>query len=176
MSTDLSYPIGRPELRQRLAAEERPALIEHIAQMPTRLVAAVDGLTAPQLDTRYRPGGWTVRQLTHHIGDSHMNAFIRMKYALTEDKPAIKGYDQAVWAETADSKIPPVGVSLALLENLHIRWVILMRSLAPEDWGRQMNHSERGLVSLDENLNYYAWHSRHHVAHITALREREGWR
>lgn len=176
MNTDLSYPIGQPELRHHLKAEERPAMIEIFAQMPARLAAAVAGLTAQQLDTRYRPGGWTVRQLTHHIGDSHMNAFIRMKFALTEDKPTIKGYDQAVWAETADSKIPPVGVSLALLENLHIRWVILMQSLSSEDWARPLMHSERGLLTLDENLCYYSWHCRHHVAHITALREREGWR
>jgi uncharacterized damage-inducible protein DinB len=163
-------------MRKRLTAEERPALIENIAQMPARLTAAVEGLTAPQLDARYRPGGWTVRQLTHHIGDSHMNAFIRMKFALTENRPAIKGYPEALWAEMVDAKTPPIEIALALLESLHVRWTLLMRSLSSEDWAREMVHSENGPMTLDETLCYYAWHSRHHVAHITTLREREGWR
>jgi hypothetical protein len=175
MNNDLRYPIGQPELQQRLAAEQRPPLIENIAQMPACLRAAVAGLTAAQLDTPYRPGGWTVRQLTHHIADSHMNAFIRMKVTLIEDNPAIKGYDQDLWVQMVDSKSPPIEISLGLLENLHVRWVLLMRSLSSEDWARRMTHSERDLITLDENLCYYGWHSRHHVAHITALREREGW-
>jgi hypothetical protein len=176
MNTDLKYPIGQPERHQHLTPEQRLPLIENIAQMPERLDAAVAGLNAAQIDTPYRPGGWTVRQVVHHLADSHMNAFVRFKLTLTEDAPTIKPYEEARWAETADAKTPPIELSLALLESLHARWMLLMRSLAPEDWSRKLTHPERGVVTLDENLCLYSWHCRHHVAHITALREREGWR
>jgi hypothetical protein len=175
MNTDLRYPIGQPELRQQLTPEERVPHIENVAQCPARLRAAVAGLTAPQLDTPYRPGGWTVRQLTHHIADSHMNAFVRFKLALTEDAPMIKTYEEVRWAETPDAKTPPIDVSLGLLDGLHVRWVLLMRAMSEAEWTRRLMHPERGLVTLDENLCMYSWHSRHHVAHITKLREREGW-
>jgi len=175
MNSDLRYPIGRPELQESMSPEQRVQLIDNVAQMPKRLSAAVAGLTAAQLDTPYRPGGWTVRQVVHHLADSHMNAFGRFKLGLTEDKPMIKTYEEARWAETADAKTLPVDVSMGLLENLHTRWVVLMRSLTAEDWSRQVSHPEWGLVTLNEVLCTYSWHSRHHVAHITALREREDW-
>jgi hypothetical protein len=175
MNDDQRFPIGQPELRQRLTPEQRVPLIENVERLPQRLSAAVSGLSAAQLDTPYRPGGWSVRQVVHHFADSHMNAFVRFKLALTEDGPIVKTYEEARWAETPDAKTPPIELSMGLVENLHARWVLLMRSLSPEDWARKLTHPERGLVTLDENLCLYSWHSRHHVAHITALREREGW-
>jgi DinB superfamily len=175
MKADLRYPIGPPVRHLQLAAEQRLPMIETVALMPARLRAAVSGLNATQLDTPYRQGGWTVRQVVHHLADSHMNSFVRFKLALTEDAPTIKTYEEARWAETADAKTPPVDLSLALLENLHARWALLMRSMAEEDWARKLTHPERGVVTLDENLCVYDWHCRHHVAHITTLREREGW-
>ncbi len=175
MNADLRFPIGKPQSRLSLTPEERPALIGQIAEMPAKLKAAVSGLSAAQLDTPYRPGGWTVRQVVHHYADSHMNSFIRFKLALTENSPTIKPYDETLWAETADAKNPPIDLSLALVENLHARWVLLLQSMEPQDWARKLTHPERGVVTLDENLCLYAWHSRHHVAHITSLRAREGW-
>lgn len=175
MNSDLRYPIGRAELHKDLTPEQRAQLIDHLAQMPKRLSAAVAGLSAAQLDTPYRPGGWTVRQVVHHLADSHMNSFVRFKLALTEDRPTIKTYQEALWAETVDAKRPPIEISVGLLENLHARWVMLLGSFGPRDWSRQLTHPELGLVTLDELLCLYSWHSRHHVAHITALRQREGW-
>jgi hypothetical protein len=176
MNADLRFPIGQPEVHQRLTPEQRAPRIQAIAELPARLKEAVAGLTDAQLDTPYRPGGWTVRQLVHHFADSHINAFVRFKLGLTEDAPTVKTYDEKLWAETADAKAPPIAVSMLLLEALHTRWATLLRSLAPEQWARKLTHPERGLVTLDDNLCIYSWHSRHHVAHITALREREGWR
>ena len=176
MENDLRYPVGRwkrPE--QPLTEEQRQENIEAIAETPARLSAAVAGLKPQQLDTPYRPGGWTVRQLVHHVPDSHMNSYMRFRLALTEDEPTIKPYDEARWAELADAKTSPIEPSLALLENLHKRWVVLLRSLQPADWQRAFRHPEMGLMRLEQNLSLYAWHGRHHVAHITALREREGW-
>ena len=141
---------------------------------PAKLKAAVGGLNDRQLDTPYRPGGWTVRQVVHHLPDSHLNSFVRFKLALTEEEPTIKPYDEARWAELADSKAP-IELSLPLLENLHERWVLLLNSLTPADWQRKFRHPERGPMTLTDNLQIYAWHGRHHVAHITALRERNGW-
>jgi uncharacterized damage-inducible protein DinB len=172
---DLRYPIGKFERVSNLRPEQRGQFIAAIAETPARLAAAVAGLNREQLDTPYRPEGWTVRQLIHHIPDSHMNAFIRFKLALTEDEPTIKPYDEALWAELRDAKETPTQVSLALLENLHTRWVILLRSLAPADWARKFRHPEIGTMTLDDLLALYAWHGRHHVAHITALRNRNGW-
>ena len=175
METDLRYPIGHFQRPERLTEEQRASHIEAIAETPAHLRAAVAGLNAEQLDTPYRPGGWTVRQLVHHVPDSHMNSYMRFKLALTEHEPTIKPYDEARWAELSDaaSSIEP---SLALLENLHKRWVVLLRSLAPSDWERTFRHPEIGLMRLDQNLALYEWHGRHHVAHITSLRERQGWR
>ncbi len=172
--TDLSYPIGRFSFPDSSTPAQRQQWIAEIAEAPARLRAAVAGLTPEQLDTRYRPGGWTVRQVAHHVPDSHMNSYMRVKLALTEDEPTIKPYDEGRWAELADCAAP-VEASLTLLESLHDRWVRLLGSLTDADFARQFRHPELGLVRLDRNLALYAWHGRHHVAHITSLRERMGW-
>lgn len=176
MAQDLRYPIGEFQRVETLTDEQRAACVSQIEEMPARLASAVAGLTPAQLDTPYRPGGWTVRQLVHHIADSHMNAMTRFKLALTESEPTIKTYEEQLWAELADTKTPPIESSLTLLENLHKRWVILLRSLTPADWPRKFRHPGWGLATVDFLLAQYAWHSRHHVAHITSLRERNGWR
>jgi len=175
MTDDLRYPIGRFQPTEKLTDIQRASRISEIEEAPARLSAAVTGLTPPQLDTPYRPGGWTVRQLVHHIADSHMNAFTRFKLALTETEPTIKTYEESLWAELADTRTPPIEPSLAIVENLHKRWVILLRSLGPADWPRKFRHPEWGLATVDFLLAQYAWHGRHHVAHITSLRERSGW-
>jgi uncharacterized damage-inducible protein DinB len=173
--TDLRYPIGKAEMEPELTPERRRELIGQLEAMPDRLREAVAGLNAEQLDTPYRPGGWTVRQVIHHVPDSHLNAYIRCKWALTEDRPTIKTYEEARWAELPDSRSAPIEVSLALLENLHRRWVALLRALPAADFARAIQHPEWGLVNLDQLLGLYAWHGRHHVAHVAALRERMGW-
>jgi hypothetical protein len=173
--SDLSFPIGKFHFEGPLTDEQRKKCIDDIALVPANLRSVVSGLADARLDTPYRPGGWTVRQVVHHVPDSHMNAYIRFKLALTESDPTIKPYEQQLWAELADTKSTPVEVSLALLDSLHDRWVRLLRSLKAEDWHRTFRHPELGLVSLEKNLALYAWHGRHHVAHITALRKREGW-
>jgi len=174
--TDLRYPIGTFKYEGELTEEGRRRAIDAIAEAPARLRAAVEGLAPQQLDTPYRPGGWTVRQLVHHLPDSHLNAYTRFKLALTEEEPTIKPYDEAQWANLADAQSAPPDISLALLEALHQRWVLLLKSLQPADFGRTLRHPERGVMTLDELLSLYAWHGRHHVAHITSLRERMGWR
>ncbi|HEX8765341.1 MAG TPA: putative metal-dependent hydrolase [Candidatus Acidoferrum sp.] len=173
---DLRYPIGKFHRPESLSADERRAAIDAIAEAPGRLRAAINGLDAAQLDTPYRPGGWTVRQLVHHVPDSHMNAYVRFKLAATEEEPTIKPYEEARWADLADAKSSPIEPSLALLENLHKRWVLFLRSLGPGDWSRKFRHPELGTISLEQNLALYAWHGKHHVAHVTALRERQNWR
>jgi len=173
--SDLSYPIGKFHFAGPLPEEQKRKAIDDIAAVPANLRSAVAGLSEARLDTPYRPGGWTVRQVVHHVPDSHMNAYIRFKLALTEDEPTIKPYEQQLWAELADTKATPIEVSLAMIESLHERWVNLLRSLTPEDWKRTFRHPELGLVSLEKNLALYAWHGKHHVAHITELRKREGW-
>lgn len=174
--TDLRYPIGPFKFEDRaLSGDELDSYIDQIAKTPRRLREAVSGLTAEQLDTPYRPGGWTVRQVVHHVPDSHLNSYVRFKLALTEDEPVIKAYDEAGWAALSDSRDTPVEVSLGLLDSLHERWVVLLRSLAPSDFARSFSHPERGKVTLNTNLALYAWHGKHHVAHITSLRERMGW-
>ncbi len=173
--TDLRYPIGKFTYDGPPAPEKRQELLQHIEQAPGRLRAAVNSLTQQQLDTPYRPDGWTVRQVVHHLPDSHLNAYIRYKLALTEEEPTIKPYAEDKWARLADTAATPVEVSLTLLDSLHDRWVRLLRSLKPEDWKRTFRHPELGVVSLERNLALYAWHGRHHVAHITSLRERSGW-
>jgi len=158
-----------------LTPEERRAGIDAIAQTPERLNAAIAGLSREQLDTPYRPGGWTVRQVIHHLPDSHMNSYVRFKLALTEDEPTIKAYDEALWAKLGDSQETPIEVSLALLEALHKRWVTLLRGMGPGDFARRLVHPERGAMSLDDVLTTYSWHGQHHVAHITSLRHRMSW-
>jgi uncharacterized damage-inducible protein DinB len=173
--TDPRYPIGRADLKPVLSPEERRAAIDSIAATPANLRAAVAGLTPEQLDTSYREGGWTVRQVIHHVPDSHMNAYIRFKLALTEDEPPIKTYAEDRWAKLADARTTPVDVSLTLLETLHHRWDIILRAMTPEDFQRPLQHPDHGRITLDQMLGLYSWHGRHHVAHVTALRERMGW-
>ena len=173
--SDPRFPIGKFSFPGSVTEADRAAFISDIEQAPAKLRAAVTGLSAQQLDTPYRDGGWTVRQVAHHVPDSHMNAYVRYKLALTEDVPTIKPYEEARWANLADTKSTPIEVSLVLLENLHDRWVRLLRSLGPEDWKREFRHPEMGVVSLERNLALYAWHSKHHVAHITELRKKMGW-
>ena len=175
MTTDPRYPIGKAEMERDLDPEQRRELISRIERAPDRLREAVAGLNAEQLDTPYRPGGWTVRQVVHHVPDSHLNAYLRCKWALTEDEPLIKTYDEARWAELPDTRETPIEVSLALLEAVHTRWLAILRAMTPADFARRFNHPESGNQPLDRALALYAWHSRHHVAHITALRQREGW-
>jgi len=175
MTQDLRYPIGAFQRVEELTDDQRNSCISQIEEAPKRLSAAVARLTESQLDTPYRPGGWTVRQLVHHIADSHMNAFTRFKLALTETEPTIKTYEETLWAELADTRVPPIEPSLAIVDNLHRRWVILLRSLKAADWPRKFRHPQWGLATVDFLLAQYAWHGRHHVAHITSLRERCGW-
>ena len=174
--SDPRYPVGefvRPS--EPLTPRQREEFIAAIEAAPARLREAVRGLTPEQLDTPYRPGGWTVRQVAHHIPDSHLNAYVRIKLALTEDQPSVKGYDEGKWAKLPDVAATPVEVSVTLLDALHRRWVTLLRSLSEKDFARTASHPDWGIVTLDFFLADYAWHSRHHVAHITELRRREGW-
>lgn len=176
MTSDPRYPIGQPVLEAKLTTDQRHQHIATIAATPARLRAAVQGLTPAQLDTPYREGGWTVRQVIHHLADSHMISFLRTKLALTENNPPINAYDENAWSKLGDVPNTPVEVSLQLFENLHRRWDALLRSLRPEDFARTFQHSQRGPVTLDQNVCLYAWHGPHHVAHITTLRERMGWK
>jgi hypothetical protein len=172
---ELSYPIGKFDFSQRVDARDRAALIDTVAGAPARFREAVRGLDDAQLDTPYRPGGWTVRQTIHHVAESHMNSFLRFRWALTEENPAVKGYDEAKWAELHDSRTMPLEPSLGLLEGLHARWDDLLRAMSDADFARTFMHSQLGPLRLDLVLALYAWHTRHHAAHITALRERMGW-
>src|SRR4051812_15722449 len=171
----LQYPIGKFDYEGTITAEQRNLWIGEIAAAPQKLRAAVHGLSESQLDTPYRPDGWTVRQVIHHVADSHMNSFIRFRLALTEDAPTVKPYDEAKWALLKDAG-EPAEISLQLLDSLHHRWVVMLRSLADEDFSRTVRHPELGLIDLNFLCALYAWHSRHHEAHITALRRREGWK
>jgi DinB superfamily len=173
--SDLQYPIGKFHCEGTFSEEQKQKCINDISRVPADLRAAVSGLSEAQLDTPYRPGGWTVRQVTHHIPDSHMNAYIRFKLALTEDEPTIKPYEQQHWAELDDTKSTPIEVSLTMVDSLHDRWVRLLRSMKAEDWKRSFRHPELGLVSLEKNVAIYSWHGRHHLAHITELRQRNSW-
>jgi hypothetical protein len=172
---DLRYPIGRFTPATPITAAMRAAAIEDVAMLPAQMRAAVEGLGDARLDTPYRPGGWTVRQLVHHVADSHMNGYIRVKLALTEDAPRITPYDENAWATLADARLP-VAISLDLLDTLHARWTAIYRSMAADQFTRTFIHPEAGAEqTLDRHLQLYAWHSRHHVAHITSVRQREGW-
>lgn len=173
---DLRYPVGRYDLKSEVGASERGRFVEEIAEAPRQLREAVRGLSDEQLDTPYRPDGWTVRQVVHHLADSHLNAYTRFRLALTEDEPTIKPYEEARWAELSDARSAPVEVSLTLLDALHERWTLLLRSLSEADFSKAFRHPELGLVSLDRVVGLYAWHGRHHTAHITALGERLNWR
>ncbi len=175
LNADPRFPVGKFVWPVAVSAEDRARYIDTIAAAPARLRAAVAGLSEEQLDTPYRDGGWTVRQVIHHVPESHMNSYIRFKLALTEDEPVIKPYDEAAWAELPDNAETPIEVSLSLLDNLHARWVILLRGMSEADWTRTFRHPEIGLVRLDANAALYAWHGEHHIGHVTALRSRMGW-
>ena len=174
---DLRYPIGRFDRPAKpLDPATRAGHIARIAALPGEMRSAIAGLDDARLDTPYRPGGWTVRQLVHHVPDSHMNAYVRFKLALTEDVPTIKPYDEARWAELSDTRDTRPDASLALLDALHERWTALLRAMRDADFARELRHPEhQGLTSLDQMLALYAWHGAHHVAHVTRLRAREGW-
>jgi len=171
---DLRYPIGRFRMPASSLPGVRAAHIQVLRQLPERLTAAVAGLDDAQLDTPYREGGWTVRQLVHHVADSHANCYVRFKLALTEDWPTIKLYDEAAWANLADSRMP-IDVSLAMIVALHARWVSLLESMSEDDFHKGFTHPENGKQNLAVVLAVYDWHSRHHTAHVTALRARQGW-
>jgi uncharacterized damage-inducible protein DinB len=172
---DLRYPIGPFQRPDSLDAKGREAAITAITQLPAEFRRAVSGLNDSQLDTPYRPGGWTVRQVAHHVPDSHMNAYVRFKLALTEDNPTIKPYEESLWARLADSSLP-IETSLRLLENLHDRWVVLLKSITLEQWERPFVHPETGSQRLFQLLALYSWHGAHHTGHVTSLRERMGWK
>ena len=171
----LRYPIGKFSFDADVTPEKRRTWIQEIDRLPRELRRAVSGLSPRQLDTPYREGGWTVRQLAHHLADSHMNSFIRWKLALTEPTPTIKPYDQDAWVTTGDVTGADIEPSLALLDGLHARWTRLLSSLSAADFARAFNHPESGVQTLERLLQLYAWHCRHHVAHIDSLRQREGW-
>ena len=172
---DLAYPIGRFRASQDHSPVARRDRIEAIAELPGRLSRAVEGLDDVQLDTAYRPGGWTIRQLVHHVADSHVNAVVRLRLALTEDGPTIKPYNQEAWASLPDATGGPVGPSLEILQGLHARWVALLRTLPPGAFSRTVLHPEVGPITVDWILDQYSWHGRHHVAQILAARARLGW-
>jgi hypothetical protein len=172
---DLRYPVGKCEYPAIVSLTARKRDIETLAAAPSNLREAVRGLTDTQLDTPYRPDGWTVRQVVHHFADSHMNGCERFRLALTEDEPTVKTYDEARWASLADY-LEPIEVSLQLIDTLHRRWVVLLNSLSDTDFGRRLRHPELGVLRLDTYLASYAWHCRHHTAHITSLRDRMNWK
>jgi uncharacterized damage-inducible protein DinB len=172
---DLRYPIGHNDAKTPLSAGERAQRIDAIAAAPAQLRQAVAGLSDAQLDTPYRPGGWTIRQLVHHVADSHINAFTRFRLGLTEDNPTIKPYDEKAWAELPDMRHLPVEVSLRLLDALHERLVHLLRATPASAFARQVMHPENGPMTIDALVSTYSWHGKHHTAHVTSLREREGW-
>lgn len=174
MDADLRYPVGPFDLDASLKDFSRGRRLETIAHLPEAVRAAVGGLDDDQLDEPYRPGGWTVRQLVHHLADSHINSYCRFKLALTEDRPTIRAYDQDLWAELPDSRTG-INTSLDILDGLHSRWSGLLRSMDDSDFAKELNHPESGIWTLDSMLALYDWHSRHHTAHITSLRVRKDW-
>lgn len=175
MIDDPRYPTGKFTFNPSVTPEMRRQSIAAIRETPSELRAAVRGLSEAQLNTPYREGGWTVRQVVHHVPESHMNAFSRFKLALTEDNPTIKTYNEDAWAKLADVARTPIDTSLALLDALHARWVTLLDVMTPEEFGRPLVHPDNGPMTLDRMLQLYAWHGRHHVAHVTTLRAREKW-
>ncbi len=174
-NSDLSFPIGRYLPPDPIDETIRNQWIGELETLPENLRKAVAGLSDTQLDTPYRPGGWSVRQVVHHLPDSHINSYIRFRLALTEDAPTIKPYEESKWAELPDARQSPIEPSLSLLDGLHRRFTVLLHSLTPEEFAKTFRHPELGEIRLDWTLGLYAWHSRHHVAHISNLRLREGW-
>lgn len=175
MSLDLSFPIGRFTEPTAYSPATRARAIHTLEATPQRLRAAVTGLSAEQLDTPYRPEGWTVRQVVHHVPDSHINAFIRWKLALTEDAPPVKAYNEQAWALLEDARSTPIETSLRLVEDIHDRWLRIIKSMDEAQFSRTYVHSESGVRTLDYMLALYEWHGPHHIAHITRLKERMGW-
>lgn len=171
----LKYPIGRYQLDDNINKTSVDNWIKEIESLPERLIVAVRGLKKEQLLTTYRPDGWTVQQVIHHIADSHMNAYLRFKLALTEDKPMVKPYDEKLWAELPDSKTMDINVSLDLIKSLHKRWTTLLRELSEEELNKEFLHPESGMKNLKETICHYAWHGNHHLAHITSLKQRMKW-
>ena len=174
-SADPRYPIGPFQRPEAISEEMRASAVDAIATLPAQLGAAIAGWNDEQLDTPYRPGGWTVRQLIHHIADSHGQSSTRLRKALTEDSPTIQAYDEKLWAELPDDREAPVAFSLALLNGTHARWAFLQHRLSPEQWQRTFVHPESGTWTIDAVTQLYAWHSRHHLAHITELAKARGW-
>jgi uncharacterized damage-inducible protein DinB len=173
--SDPRYPIGKFSVSGPLTEEQRQQCLTDIDQAPDRLRTSLHGLSNQQLNTPYRDGGWTLRQVAHHIADSHMNSYIRFKLALTEDEPTVKTYMENLWAELPEAKHAPIDVSLALLDSLHQRWMLMLREFTEAEWKRTFRHPEMGPMTLEKTLALYAWHGRHHVAHITSLRKQMGW-
>ena len=172
---DIRYPIGKWVRKATVDADDCAAMIQQIAAAPAEIAAAVNGLNDGQLDTPYRDGGWSPRQIVHHIADSHMNAYTRFKLGITEDNPTIKPYDEQLWSETVDAKTAPVDVSLPIIDGVHRRWVQFLRSLDGKALARTIQHPVNGPMTLTDLLQLYSWHGKHHTAHITGLRQRNGW-
>jgi uncharacterized damage-inducible protein DinB len=172
---EVRFPVGVFLIDPAVTDEKRRRWIAEMAQTPANLRVALAGLGDDQLDTHYREGGWTLRQVVHHLADAHINGFVRFKLALTEDNPPIKTYEETLWADTVDGREAPVELSLKLLEALHERWIILLDSLRESDFAKSFNHPQRGVMTIDKAIQLYAWHGVHHTAHITRLRERKGW-
>jgi uncharacterized damage-inducible protein DinB len=174
-TTDLQYPIGTFQFGLPVTPQERTPFLSQIAEAPAKLRSAVAHLSENQLDTPYRPGGWTVRQVVHHLPDGHLNWYIRAKLALTETEPAVQAFSENAWAELPDARSSAIEPSLRIFEGVHARTVLFFESLAPQDWTRKLVHSDRGLLTIQDIVPALAWHSRHHTAHITELRRRMGW-
>jgi len=174
MNEDLRYPIGNFDKSIEITPENRQQLIETIEELPEKIKSATNDLSNEQLDTPYRPSGWTVRQTVHHVADSHLNSFMRFKLALTEELPTIRPYFEDRWAELADSRMP-IDVSIKIIEGIHARWTNLLQSMSEEDFNKQLNHPDSGVWTLEKMLALYGWHSRHHTAHINNLRIRNNW-
>jgi uncharacterized damage-inducible protein DinB len=166
---DPRYPIGKFAVPETITSDLRAAGCAEIASFPSRLREAAAMLTETQLETSYREGGWTARQVIHHVADSHMNSYIRFRLALTENAPIIKLYDEALWAELSDARLAPIEVSLGLIDNLHYRWSRLLQSMTPADFARTFRHPDLGERTLDATVQLYAWHGRHHLAHLAIV-------
>jgi len=176
VNIDLAYPMGRFHMPDTVSDAEREGFVGLIEGTPEALRHAIQGLDDQQLDTPYRPGGWTIRQVVHHLPDSHLNAYIRFKLALTEEQPTIRPYDEALWAQTPEARSGPIHLSVDLLTSLHARWIAAIRPLPASAFDRTFRHPDLGVMSLNQQLALYAWHGPHHVAHITALIARSGWK
>lgn len=174
-STELAYPIGTFHYSEAITPQQRKLWIEELRKLPSELRNTVEGLSDERLETPYRPAGWTVRQVVHHLPDSHMNSYVRFRIALTEDSPSIRAYREAEWAQLSDARFGPIEPSLQILDGLHARWTALLEKLTDDEFGCTFHHPELREVRLDWALGLYAWHSRHHLAHIQNLGRRMNW-